>query len=225
MYDCKMKLNEEDDFIYITIAITPELSEACLLSYNDFQRLKKNHDKNAHCNIVTRSMEKKAKIQEEKKEEENQLESLMNINTPTEVELLVTTEIPSKIGSKEMLAREQKEDSNLKFIYDKFNTNASNSWNNYFFEEGDILYHRGTCGVESVNQLVLPTTKRKLAIQLAHDSILGNHMSSKKTLHRLTSVFFWPTINKEVRLYCRNCKNCQLIRKQTNLIIQLSNQS
>ena len=32
LYDCKMKLNEEDDFIYITIAITPELSEACLLS-------------------------------------------------------------------------------------------------------------------------------------------------------------------------------------------------
>jgi len=101
----------------------------------------------------------------------------------------------------------------LKFIYDNFKENKS--WKDYFLEEGDILYHKGTCGIEIVNQLVLPSNKRRLALQLAHDSILANHMSNKKTLHRLASVFFWPTMKKEVRLYCKNCRNCQLIRKQT----------
>ena len=58
------------------------------MSYNDFQRLQRNHDKNVHCYIVKRNMEKKALEQEKAKEEKDQLESLMNIDAPTEVEFV-----------------------------------------------------------------------------------------------------------------------------------------
>ena len=40
----------------------------------------------------------------------------MNIDAPTEVELLVTVENPSNMGSRELLAREQKQDPSLKFL-------------------------------------------------------------------------------------------------------------
>jgi len=45
--------------------------------------------------------------------------------------------------------------------------------------------------------------------EVAHDSILGGHLGSQKTLDRVMSNFYWPGINNDVTRYCQSCDVCQ----------------
>ena len=46
-------------------------------------------------------------------------------------------------------------------------------------------------------------------LELAHDSILGGHLATKKTYERVTSNFFWPGAYDDVSRYCQSCDICQ----------------
>ena len=58
-------------------------------------------------------------------------------------------------------------------------------------------------------QLVLPHSLRESVLEVAHDSILGGHLATKKTYDRVTSNFFWPGAYDDVSRYCQSCDICQ----------------
>ena len=46
-------------------------------------------------------------------------------------------------------------------------------------------------------------------LEVAHDSILGGHLATKKTYDRVTSNFFWPGAYDDLSRYCQSCDICQ----------------
>ena len=88
--------------------------------------------------------------------------------------------------------------------------NGSISW--FFYEKG-ILYRNFTSPrVEHGNefrQLVVPAKFRTQVMELAHESILGGHLGSKKTVDRVLAHFFWPGIQADIVRFCRSCDVCQ----------------
>jgi hypothetical protein len=46
----------------------------------------------------------------------------------------------------------------------------------------------------------------------AHEGIAGGHFSAKITLHKiLTALYWWPTMKRDVHLYCTQCDICQRV--------------
>lgn len=56
-------------------------------------------------------------------------------------------------------------------------------------------------------QVVLPTSMRKDALQSLHDEC--GHFSFKKTLNRIRERCYWPRMFTEVKEWCENCVRCQ----------------
>lgn len=50
---------------------------------------------------------------------------------------------------------------------------------------------------------------RNSSLALALENPVAGHMDEKATLHRLLSLFFWPGIYQEVKIFCESCKACQ----------------
>ncbi|XP_035228920.1 uncharacterized protein LOC118201016 [Stegodyphus dumicola] len=63
---------------------------------------------------------------------------------------------------------------------------------------------------DSVQQLVLPKSRRKDVLKLAHESVFGAHMGIKKTKERIRYNFYWPNMNNDITEYCLSCEPCQL---------------
>ena len=55
----------------------------------------------------------------------------------------------------------------------------------------------------------MPGAYRARLLAMAHDHTWAGHQGSKNTLRRLQAVFFWPSIERDVRDYCRSCELCQ----------------
>ena len=58
-------------------------------------------------------------------------------------------------------------------------------------------------------QVVVPSKFRKQIMSLAHESIVGGHMGTKKTVDRITACFHWPGVTVDVARFCRSCDICQ----------------
>ena len=58
-------------------------------------------------------------------------------------------------------------------------------------------------------KLVLPQKLRHSVLEVAHDSILGEHLGNAKTLDRILCNFYWPGIHDDVQCYCQSCDICQ----------------
>ena len=80
-----------------------------------------------------------------------------------------------------------------------------------FVTRKGILYRQyETPGDEKpVLQVVVPGCLRRQIMQLAHDSILGAHLGTGKTLSRIQAVFYWPHMGGDVARFCRSCDICQ----------------
>ena len=61
----------------------------------------------------------------------------------------------------------------------------------------------------TIRQLVVPAPYRKLVMKLGHESIIGGHQGSKKTIDKILSDFFWPGVHADVTRFCRSCDVCQ----------------
>ena len=46
-------------------------------------------------------------------------------------------------------------------------------------------------------------------MNLYHDGVLGGHSGVHTTYKKLSSVFYWPKLEKDVRQYVRECEVCQ----------------
>ena len=83
----------------------------------------------------------------------------------------------------------------------------------YIDQKNGLMYRHFTSppkkGSVVHNQLILPHSLRESVLEVAHDSILGGHLATKKTYDRVTSNFFWPGVSNDVSRYCQSCDICQ----------------
>ena len=83
----------------------------------------------------------------------------------------------------------------------------------YIDQKNGLMYRQFTSPPEKGSvvhkQLVLPHSLRESVLEVAHDSILGGHLTTKKTYERVTSNFFWPGSYDDVSRYCQSCDICQ----------------
>jgi len=63
------------------------------------------------------------------------------------------------------------------------------------------------------HQVVVPTVLRAKLLSVAHDIPAAGHLGVAKTKDRLLRHFYWPSINKDVKEFCRSCDVCQRLGK------------
>ena len=63
----------------------------------------------------------------------------------------------------------------------------------------------------SYEQVVLPQCYRKEVLHLAHESSNGGHLGFRKTLDRISRQFYWPSLRKDLKRFCRSCHVCQVV--------------
>jgi hypothetical protein len=86
-----------------------------------------------------------------------------------------------------------------------------------------ILNQNGTLikeGPDGIRRTCVAGPVTTAIIAEAHEGIAGGHFSAKITLHKiLTALYWWPSMKKDVYLYCTRCDICQRIgpKISTNL--------
>ena len=103
-----------------------------------------------------------------------------------------------------------------------------------FFIKNDMLYRRNfrTKGLmdKANSQFVVPKALIHLVLKTSHESVLGAHLGTKKTVDRILSCFWFPAIHTITNRFCRSCHICQLtvnqgsVPKAPMLISKLANQ-
>ena len=80
-----------------------------------------------------------------------------------------------------------------------------------FVTRKGILYRQCETQADEkpVLQVVVPGCLRTQIMQLVHDSILGAHLGTGKTLSRIQAVFYWSDMGGDVARFCRSCDICQ----------------
>ena len=115
------------------------------------------------------------------------------------------------------LKKAQRNDKTLAKVWEcaeSKNVRQTKGGDRYWYEsENEVLYRifeqkRGTHTSET-RQIMVPTQYRARVMELAHESIVGGHLSSQKTRDRITSSFHWPGITSDVARFCRSCDICQ----------------
>ncbi|XP_076859481.1 uncharacterized protein LOC143512733 [Brachyhypopomus gauderio] len=75
-----------------------------------------------------------------------------------------------------------------------------------------------TDGWDAIHQIVVPTSFRSHVLQLAHEHPLSGHLGIRKTVKRILSHFFWPSLSSDVARFCHSCHTCQLVGKPNQVI-------
>ena len=77
---------------------------------------------------------------------------------------------------------------------------------NFKLLNGALVYHpsRGRG-----RRYLLPESLRPMVLEYFHSSHLSAHLGMTKTLNRISKVFFWPDMRREVYAFVRRCEDCQ----------------
>lgn len=81
-----------------------------------------------------------------------------------------------------------------------------------YFTENGLYYRQYTSSGENPNvckQLLVPQNLRNDVLHIAHDGIMSGHFGIRKATNKVLSEFNWPSLRKDVRLYCKSCDVCQ----------------
>ena len=132
---------------------------------------------------------------------------------------LKVTKSPVMGTTREELRKMQSEDKSLQkireWIADGRGENPrENCDEKYYWDEKTKLLMREYVSTEKMgsqvfNQVVLPEKLRLGVLEVAHDSILGGHLGTRKTTDRVLSNFYWPGLHGDVVRYCQSCDICQ----------------
>ena len=62
-----------------------------------------------------------------------------------------------------------------------------------------------------------PKSLRHKVMEVAHDSMFGGHLDTKKTEDWIQTNFYWPVMHQDVTSFCRSCDVCQkTVTKRSN---------
>jgi hypothetical protein len=86
-------------------------------------------------------------------------------------------------------------------------------WQEHYYVKNGVLCREHTStpktGKRVTKQVVLPKSLREGVMEVAHDSILGGHLGSQKSVDRVLSSFYWPGIVGDMKRFCASCDVCQ----------------
>ena len=60
-----------------------------------------------------------------------------------------------------------------------------------------------------VKQVMVPKRLRPRIMEVAHGSIMRDHLGIKTTTDKIQSAFYWPGIQGDVTRFCKSCDVCQ----------------
>lgn len=106
----------------------------------------------------------------------------------------------------------QKQDPTLTHLFDLA---KSKDDSRYFTDECGILYRRpsGPLTAPESKRLCVPARFRQQILENAHNCIWSAHNARDRMSDRISTLFFWPSMYKDIAMFCRNCRECQLISK------------
>ncbi|PIK61334.1 hypothetical protein BSL78_01754 [Apostichopus japonicus] len=78
--------------------------------------------------------------------------------------------------------------------------------NNVLFRKFKSAKSRGD---KEFRQVVMPKRFRNKVLSVGHEAPLSGHLGVKKTYDRITSNFYWPGIQSDVKMFCVSCDICQ----------------
>ena len=81
---------------------------------------------------------------------------------------------------------------------------------NFILNDGILYNIHTTLGpkAESYARLVIPLRLRNIILEVHHDSPLGAHLNPQKMISVMREKYFWPSMCRDVDLYCRSCDQC-----------------
>lgn len=65
----------------------------------------------------------------------------------------------------------------------------------------------------NIHQIVVPTILRAKILQIGHDIPAAGHLGVAKTKSRILRHFYWNTVSRDVKAYCKTCDTCQRLGK------------
>lgn len=68
-------------------------------------------------------------------------------------------------------------------------------------------------------RLVAPSSMRKEILMDCHDSPKSSHGGVRKTLYKIKTRYYWPTMSKDVKMYVKCCEVCQTC-KPVNYVLR-----
>ena len=79
-------------------------------------------------------------------------------------------------------------------------------------------YPREDAEWAAVEQLMVPVGYRQMLLEVAHDGRFAGHMGTRKSLDKLTRLYYWPGIRSDVARHCKECLICQRTGKPNQKI-------
>ena len=122
-------------------------------------------------------------------------------------------ELPLPIASDEKDGVKLREEILHDKSFEKIWKWADKKENGYFWRDSLVKHIEEGGAGEMLERLVVPSSRRKFILKLAHTIPMAGHMSDKKTKALLRRYYTWPGISKDVVEWCRTCPKCQVVNK------------
>jgi hypothetical protein len=74
-----------------------------------------------------------------------------------------------------------------------------------------VLYRKFVTNGSECMQFVLPESMKPLVLKHMHD--FAGHQGIERTSQLIRERFYWPTLHKDVEIYCRNCRRCVVAKE------------
>lgn len=202
--------------LQVLCAVTNELAEGvdALLTpdlYDELRRAKEEADDLASRIVLAEEDMARCECKEpiEFEVEPERRESNPESGEMVQVAAVDTQPQEDNTAAKTAFAGEQRGDASLEGAWEQ----ARVGTHGMVIEEG-LLFRSEVIDGRPCKQLVLPESRRREVLVLAHDRPCGGHFSQKKTNQRIRSAFFWPNLASDVRKYCQSCHSCQTLANQ-----------
>jgi hypothetical protein len=115
------------------------------------------------------------------------------------------------------LKEHQKRDPFCKNIYQKV-VQADPTVKCFGLLNGTLVYHPSRAHTK---RYLLPESLMPMVFEYSHSSTLSAHLGVTKMLNRISKVFYWPNMRKEVCAFVKGCSDCQRAKPPQNSRIGL----
>ena len=128
---------------------------------------------------------------------------------------------------KQTLVKEQIADSEVSSFYREAEKDGElhDLCREVYMIRDDILYRVSRLRNADVDsswgirkQIVIPKKFRTMILKEAHENLCGGHLGIQKTTEKISKNFYWPTVKKDVRKFCKSCHDCQVMGKPNQKI-------